>query len=106
MNINLYLLCSVLVTGMLCTCVENSENQDFSSQPNIIFIYADDLGYGDLGCYGADSIDTPHLDQMAVEGCQVHQFLCDLTRVFSFQVQPVDRSLPGPVRGHPGFLSQ
>ena len=74
MNINLYLLCSVLVTGMLCACTENSGNQNFSSQPNIIFIYADDLGYGDLGCYGADSIDTPHLDQMAVEGARFTNF--------------------------------
>ena len=37
-------------------------------QPNIIFIMADDLGYGDLGCYGQQQILTPHIDQMAAEG--------------------------------------
>ncbi len=36
--------------------------------PNVVIIYADDLGYGDLGCYGATRVRTPHLDQLAKEG--------------------------------------
>lgn len=36
--------------------------------PNIIIIYADDVGYGDLGCYGAKAIDTANLDRMAASG--------------------------------------
>lgn len=36
--------------------------------PNIIYILADDLGYGDLGCYGQEKFSTPHLDQLASEG--------------------------------------
>jgi arylsulfatase A len=39
-----------------------------SPPPNIVFILADDLGYGDLGCYGQTKIRTPHLDQLAKEG--------------------------------------
>ena len=41
--------------------------------PNVIFIYADDLGYGDLGCYGS-TIRTPNLDRMAAEGARFTQF--------------------------------
>jgi len=37
-------------------------------KPNIIFIHADDLGYGDLGCYGQKKFSTPRLDRMAAEG--------------------------------------
>ena len=43
-------------------------------KPNIIFIMADDLGYGDLGSYGQKFIKTPHLDRMAREGIRFTQF--------------------------------
>lgn len=38
------------------------------NRPNIVIIYADDIGYGDLGCYGAERIATPHLDRLAASG--------------------------------------
>ena len=37
-------------------------------KPSIIFILADDLGYGDLGCYGQTKIKTPNIDKLAAEG--------------------------------------
>ena len=39
--------------------------------PNIILIYADDVGYGDLGCYGATGVNTPNLDRLAGEGLRL-----------------------------------
>jgi len=42
--------------------------------PNFVIIYADDLGYGDLGCFGHPTIRTPNLDRMAAEGAKLTQF--------------------------------
>lgn len=46
----------------------NSQYLFAQKKPNVIIIYADDLGYGDLGCYGATKIQTPHIDRLAKEG--------------------------------------
>lgn len=43
-------------------------------RPNVIIILADDLGYGDLGCYGHAKFKTPNLDRMAAEGARLTQF--------------------------------
>jgi arylsulfatase A-like enzyme len=43
------------------------------AKPNIIFVMADDLGYGDLGCYGQQVIKTPHIDQLATGGLRFTQ---------------------------------
>lgn len=45
-----------------------------NGQPNIILIMADDLGYGDISCFGSDSIHTPVLDQMAAEGMRLTDY--------------------------------
>jgi len=43
-------------------------------KPNIIFILADDLGYGDIGCYGQQKIETPNIDKLAQKGMRFTQF--------------------------------
>jgi len=45
-----------------------------ADKPNVVIIFADDLGYGDLGCYGHPTIRTPHLDRMAAEGMRFTDF--------------------------------
>jgi arylsulfatase A-like enzyme len=50
-----------------------------AESPNIIFIMADDLGYGDLGCYGQEIIKTPNIDRLAAEGMKFTQFYAGCT---------------------------
>lgn len=58
-----------------------SSNQDVKviNKPNIIFILADDLGYGELGSYGQTKINTPNLDDIANEGMRFNQFYAGST---------------------------
>jgi arylsulfatase A len=65
------LICQI--TGCSDTNRENVESTNNTDQPNIIFIMADDLGYGDLGSYGQENIRTPNLDRMADEGMRFLQ---------------------------------
>ena len=47
--------------------------KEIERPPNVVFLLADDLGYGDLGCFGQKKIRTPHLDRMAAEGMRLTQ---------------------------------
>lgn len=59
---------------LLSLCFLVSFARAESRPPNIIIILADDMGYGDLGCYGNPSIRTPNLDRMAAEGLRFTDF--------------------------------
>jgi uncharacterized sulfatase len=71
-----------LVTALSLCCTLTARAAD---PPNIIFIFVDDLGWGDVGCYGNDFIDTPHIDQLAKTGIRFTDFyaagaVCSPTR--------------------------
>jgi arylsulfatase A len=51
-----------------------ADTQAHAAPPNVIILFADDLGYGDLGCYGSPVIRTPNLDRMAAEGLRFTDF--------------------------------
>jgi arylsulfatase A-like enzyme len=57
--------------GAMGSTVLSAQTQP--KQPNIVFILADDLGYGDLGCYGQKRIQTPNIDRLAAEGMRFSQ---------------------------------
>ncbi len=61
---------SFILLGCLCLSVP-SFAQESLRPPNILFLLADDLGYGDLGCFGQKKIRTPRLDQLASEGMRL-----------------------------------
>ena len=56
-----------------------AQTHSIDKQPNIIFILADDLGYGDVGCYGQQKIETPFIDAMAKDGMRFTQFYAGTT---------------------------
>lgn len=63
-----------LLALSLLTNGATNENPTADRPPNFIMMFADDLGYGDLGCYGHPTIRTPNLDRMAAEGLRFTQF--------------------------------
>ena len=72
--------CSPALTSALALVLASSAlGQDVADPaarpPNVVLVFADDLGYADLGCYGAEDVPTPHLDRMASEGMRFTDFL-------------------------------
>jgi arylsulfatase A-like enzyme len=62
-----------LFTALLTLCALASTVLAADRLPNIVYIMADDLGYAELGCYGQEKIETPHIDRLAKEGIRFTQ---------------------------------
>ena len=70
-----YLTLIVLSIFTFCSaCTSDQPRADAGALPNIVVIYCDDLGYGDLGCFGNEVIRTPSIDRMASEGMKFTEF--------------------------------
>ncbi len=65
---------NLIFTFFIITLFAGCRNNTDFTQPNILLILADDLGYGDLGCYGCRDIKTPVVDRLAEQGVRFTQF--------------------------------
>ena len=68
-----FLKSAVILIALLviCSCAPKKQSEVMKSlKPNIVLIYIDDLGYGDVSCYGATEISTPNIDKLADNGIQ------------------------------------
>lgn len=69
------LLGSALLVGMASTqqALARQKKAKEQTRPNVVFILADDLGYGDLSCYGQEKFETPNIDRLAQNGMRFTQ---------------------------------
>lgn len=96
----------LVALALLLPAQLNAEVARQPARPNIVFILADDIGYGDLSCQGARHARTPHLDQLAAQGCRFTDAhspasTCTPTRrafltgTYSWRQQPGSSIAPG-----------
>ncbi len=113
-----------IILTLLASCPGCNRKGLVQDQPNILFIMADDLGYGELGCYGCKDIRTPVLDKLAKEGIRFTDFyanapVCSPTRLAfltgryqqrfgmddALYYQEMGRGIPGDVKTIAGELA-
>src|SRR6056297_492494 len=72
-----YHLLPLLIPAALTSCkTDKKEISEKEQTPNIIIFYVDDLGYGDVGCYGAKGVETPNVDSLAANGIKFTDAHC------------------------------
>lgn len=65
-----------IILLLAALCALSGSGVTAQSKPNIILLYADDLGYGDVGCYGASAVKTPNIDRLASKGVRFTDAHC------------------------------
>lgn len=108
----------ICLTVAVCVATAQGAAAPTPERPNIVFILADDIGYGDLSCYGAKLVSTPNLDCLARSGCRftdAHSAasVCSpsrralLTGTYSWRQEPGSRILNGdaPLSIEPGSFT-
>ena len=75
MKPTLCLLTALLLAPLANLYAADAQSRSTTSKPNIVLIFTDDQGYGDLGCFGSKTIRTPNLDRLAREGRKFTSFM-------------------------------
>lgn len=107
----IHFLCALFIVGVTLPTARAAD----STPPNILVVLVDDLGYGDLSCYGSTDMQTPHIDGLVASGMRFNNFyancpVCSPTRAAILTGCYPDRvGVPGVVRTNPdnswGYLS-
>ena len=87
---------------LLFSACQNQQKQEEPQNPNIIVVYMDDLGYGDMGAYGATKLKTPNMDKLAERECGLHQVMPLQQPVHQVATPCSPASIPGDMKA-PGF---
>ena len=99
---------TTLLALTLCAAGPAQEDAQAPVRPNVILVMADDLGWGDLGCYGHPDLKTPHLDALAADGLRFTRFhaaapVCSPTRASCLTGRhPFRAGIRGANSGHLG----
>ena len=81
------------VDGGCCSAAKSAE----VGKPNIVFIFIDDMGYGDPSCFGNTKVATPNIDRLADGGLKLTNFLCEFTDMFAVAGSGSYRYISGQV---------
>ncbi|EDM25444.1 arylsulfatase A [Lentisphaera araneosa HTCC2155] len=89
---------------LLSLCIFFFSLSAFADKPNVVLIFADDQGYGDLSCFGSETIKTPYIDQMAKEGRKFTSFMVASPVCTPSRAALLTGSYPKRVGLHKGVL--